>query len=201
MSIPVILVGPMLAAQWQFGINDPSFIAWLIFGVYFISAALCWRAGSGNSSKANPQTRELWRILSLALVVLGFNKQLDLHLLLKDVAGELVAKRDEIPKLLVVGGVVVLGLVAAVITWLAVKRFWRSLIDLRWVYGIFFALLGLQVLRFIPGPIADLLLAHVFTEEEGILHIHIIELFELAGLVAIGYLAHVAARETSASVS
>lgn len=181
-----ILVAPILA-QWKFGINDPSFIAWLICGVYFVAAGLCWRARDAAVSPATPQSRTLWTLLSLSLVVLGFNKQLDLHQLAAIAAKDLVAARHDVPQWLLA----VVGLCVAVaglaLTWLVVKRYARALVDLRWELGIFVSLLVLQVLRFLPGPISKLLLAHVITEEEGVLHIHIIELFELAGLVAISY--------------
>ena len=79
----------LLAAGWVFGANDNSFIAWLIFGLYFVVAWLCGltirkaAAESESGARRAPSwaavTPWLWTLLCPVLVVLGFNKQLDLH--------------------------------------------------------------------------------------------------------------------------
>ena len=72
---------------------------------------------------------------------------------------------------------------------LAAKSLRQSNREVRWAYGILAVLLAVLVLRFLPGPIADLLVTHVFTEEDGLLHVHTIELLELGCLTLLAALA------------
>ncbi len=61
---------------WTPGIGDPTWIGWTITIVYFVAALLCLRR----------RHERVWLGLGLAMLFLGFNKQLDLQELLKDVA-------------------------------------------------------------------------------------------------------------------
>ena len=106
---------------------------------------------------------------------------------------DLFARRTFSPWFLggwLLGGMIAIAILLAVVVWLFRFNILRKASnELRCAYVTLVSLLGLQVLRFLPGPISGLLLLHVFTEEEGLLHIHAIELLELGSLVAISYLA------------
>lgn len=69
---------------WSPRIGDPSFLGWLTVFGYFLASFLCARAAQGDVGSAN-----LWRVLALALAVLGINKQLDLQSLLTAIGREL----------------------------------------------------------------------------------------------------------------
>ena len=67
--------------SWSPTIGDPSLRGWLTVAAYGVAAAACWRA-AGRERRAEPARAGLellWRILAAALVLLGFNKQLDLQ--------------------------------------------------------------------------------------------------------------------------
>ena len=190
---------PIIAAsQWTFGINDPSLIAWLIFVVYFVTAILCWRARAGALPARESGTRILWIVLSFCLILLGLNKQLDLHRLVMDVGRELIAERKH--SLVLRGGIIAgTGVLAGCVLLLGLKFLRGSNREVRWAYAIFFDLLGVEVLRFLPGPMSGLLVTHVFTAEEGLFHIHTIELLELGSLTVIGLLARASVRRNEVS--
>ena len=180
---------------WKLLVNDPSLIAWVIVIAYFVTAALCWRARTSALLSAVSANGMHWAVLSFTMILLCINKQLDLHKVCLDFGRDLFAGRNVSPWLLgawLIGGMIGCAGLLAVTVWLLRVKFLRKPSrELCWAYAILVSFLGLQVLRFLPGPISSLLLLHVFTEEEGLLHIHFIELLELGSLVAISFLARV----------
>jgi len=66
--------------NWSPGIGDPSFGGWLTVVLYFGAAFLSYRA-AGYASKTGAARTEvlLWYLLTIGLVLLGINKQLDLQ--------------------------------------------------------------------------------------------------------------------------
>jgi hypothetical protein len=71
-----------LSHNWVLGANDPGLIGWLTVIAYLATAALCYATGR-IVSKAYACDRRpeqvFWFGLALALMALGFNKQLDLQ--------------------------------------------------------------------------------------------------------------------------
>src|SRR5262249_10354422 len=64
-------------AQWHPGIGDPTFVGWLTVIAYFVAAVLCvWRT---LREKFSSSRQIFWGILSVMMVLLGINKQLDLQ--------------------------------------------------------------------------------------------------------------------------
>lgn len=117
--------------NWKPAIGDPTLIGWLAVVGYFLSAVLCaWvavRLGRGDQA----QQQKSWWILSLVLVALGINKQLDLQGLLMEV-GRAFAYRHgvyEKRRFLQLGFLILLGLTSltALGLWFWMnRRHWRE---------------------------------------------------------------------------
>lgn len=74
----------MQESGWEPGIGDPSLLGWLTVFAYFGAAFLAYRSFRrlrALRTPANAQRRErlLWLLLTVAFVLLGLNKQLDLQ--------------------------------------------------------------------------------------------------------------------------
>lgn len=68
---------------WRPGIGDPTLMGWVTVVAYFGAALLCFReALAVKTNPANRDKRLFWWTLTVLLVFLGFNKQLDLQTLL-----------------------------------------------------------------------------------------------------------------------
>ena len=67
----------------QWGGEDPTAIAWACAVAYVVAGALCVVAGARLRLKPEslPTDRGIWIALGVVLVLLGLNKQLDLHTL------------------------------------------------------------------------------------------------------------------------
>ncbi|QIE57402.1 isopropylmalate isomerase [Pikeienuella piscinae] len=82
--------------RWSPGIGDPTLIGWFTVAAYFVAAALAirttmmLRAGGGARDRAE---FTFWVGTCIALILLGFNKQLDLQSLLTAL-GRCVAQID-----------------------------------------------------------------------------------------------------------
>lgn len=72
---------------WTPGIGDPTIYGWVTVAAYALGALCCWWA----SARAPKGERRFWLVLTLVMVFLCINKQLDLQTLLTD-AGRVEAK-------------------------------------------------------------------------------------------------------------
>ena len=82
------LLAVTTADGWRPGIGDPTFLGWFTVFAYFAAAAPCWLAWRHERNfTRDPLTARaaaflrphVWLGLSVLLVLLGFNKQLDLQ--------------------------------------------------------------------------------------------------------------------------
>jgi hypothetical protein len=64
--------------QWELGIGDPTIFGWVTVVSYATSAYLCWQTFTVGAGR----DRQAWRLVMIALIALGVNKQLDLQSLL-----------------------------------------------------------------------------------------------------------------------
>jgi hypothetical protein len=67
--------------HWVPGIGDPTVAGWVTVAAYFVAAWLCWRAAR-TARHYTPRKRRVpwfWSAFGIVLVLLGFNKQLDLQ--------------------------------------------------------------------------------------------------------------------------
>jgi hypothetical protein len=70
--------------NWKPGIGDPTFIGWFAVFAYFSTAALSAYVATQLDRRTRASQRKAWWILSLVLLALGINKQLDLQGLLME---------------------------------------------------------------------------------------------------------------------
>jgi hypothetical protein len=96
---------PAWMGSWRPGIGDPTAIGWLTTFSYVLATGLCLasyffisRASAHATSRATVVSDDrgearLWLALSIAMALLGINKQLDLQTLLTEV-GRTVARQQ-----------------------------------------------------------------------------------------------------------
>ena len=68
---------------WRPGIGDPTFMGWFTVFGYLLASFLCWRAAKTSLPRwkktGNAGPVFFWILVSILLLLLGFNKQLDLQ--------------------------------------------------------------------------------------------------------------------------
>jgi len=175
-----------MSDEWSLGINDPTLFAWLIVGFYLLGAVGCWRSQKKLSSKSRKEFPS-WQLLSCILILLGLNKQLDLHtpllMLIHRIQSEWVWSLEM--------GLAALVAVTMIIAIISLRHYRVGISSdymLLSAYGILAALLIVQVSRFSTYYIGSWLTYHLLNAE-GIWHLHLIELVELSLVVLICVLA------------
>jgi len=74
---------------WHPGIGDPTPMGWITVAGYALAAWFCWRAGRAQWRTKPDSSRYFWWLLTLGLVALGVNKQLDLQTWLTETGRQL----------------------------------------------------------------------------------------------------------------
>jgi len=104
--------------HWSPGIGDPTIVGWLTVFFYFSGAWQCYRLARSRSGTLVQRERSLWWVLTLGLLALGINKQLDLQSALTEI-GRIVAiqqgwfeRRHEIQGRFVYGVAAIAGFIA-----------------------------------------------------------------------------------------
>jgi hypothetical protein len=189
--------------RWHFGVGDPTFIGWFTFAAYFAAAWLCFaafrrsrglaRTGSGRVAELERTMSWLWALCTLAMLVLGANKQLDLQTLFLQVAKGISQRqgwyeqRHRYQVLFILG----LGMAgccsAALLGYLLRRVLFRArgaLLGLGLVFG--FVLLRAAFME------------HVGTAFGGLLGNRLAWLVELSGIAVLGWSAYHAERAGSA---
>lgn len=127
---------------WRPGIGDPTFMGWLTVVAYFGAAFLCIREFMKARKINGPREKTFfWATLSMLLVFLGINKQLDLQTLLTLTARRIAIAQGwyENRRIVQIFFVAVVG-IAGVFTILAMRLLVWKHTDLR------LTLIGLVVL-------------------------------------------------------
>ena len=82
----------MSQIEWRPGFHDTDLVGWITFVCYLVAAGLCFRTARlrrDDTDGAPKRTERLsWYTLSLLLLLLGINKQLDLQTLMTEVGRE-----------------------------------------------------------------------------------------------------------------
>jgi uncharacterized membrane protein (UPF0136 family) len=79
---------------WTPGIGDPTIAGWLTVVLYFAAAVVCFRVGRNREWGLSRSEVSLFRLLTLGLVALGVNKQLDLQTALTELGRMVAAEGD-----------------------------------------------------------------------------------------------------------
>jgi hypothetical protein len=125
--------------NWHFGIGDPTPMGWFILFMYVVAtvlAAKTWVAERKRRQQGLAASPNFWLVLTILLLFLGFNKQLDLQTLLQDTVRRM-AKANNWYKarrmyqytfiaLVVLAGLAMLG----TFSWLARKQWRRNFVAL-----------------------------------------------------------------------
>jgi hypothetical protein len=64
---------------WHVGIGDPTPIGWITVAAYFLAAFFSFQACRSSNLPGERKQRFFWGVLTVLLVLLGINKQLDLQ--------------------------------------------------------------------------------------------------------------------------
>lgn len=104
--------------RWSIGIGDPTALGWFTVIAYFSTAALCWYAASRPLQRydsVSMATPFLWRLLSVLLIVLGINKQLDFQSLLTQIGKDMAIAQGwyEQRRFIQLGFITALGILGA----------------------------------------------------------------------------------------
>ena len=125
----MVILGIVVYGRWKLGIDDPTIVGWLTTAAFIATALLCCvYARCPEPLKGH---RVFWWSLAVGLLLLGVNKQLDLHVLLEAVGRE-IAKRHgwyaqrRIIQMLFLAGLTTVSLVLAVFTAWALRGVWRQ---------------------------------------------------------------------------
>lgn len=68
--------------RWHPGIGDPTVVGWVTVAAYCVAALLCYRC---SKRYASTQQGQFWWALTLVLLALAINKQLDLQTWLTEI--------------------------------------------------------------------------------------------------------------------
>jgi hypothetical protein len=77
-----------LMGRWQPTIGDPSFIGWFTVGAYFVSALLSFFSAWTYQTK-DRRSFFFWNLVSLLMLLLAINKQLDLQSLFTEIGRQI----------------------------------------------------------------------------------------------------------------
>lgn len=152
-------------------------MGWSITFFYLATAVLCfWRAKQGSG-----QHRLFWFLIGLFLILMGFNKQLDLQTLLIQTAKHLSIQYGWYQH----RHKVVIGFIAALLLWGAVSQAWLYSVMEKLDRYEKLALLGLGVLfAFIAARAASFQHMDIFADSKMLAH-RIYWAMEISGIACI----------------
>ncbi len=139
MRLPWFLAATDTQGDWHFGIGDPTPMGWFIAIAYMvatIACALVWAAERKASRRGQPASPLFWSVLTVSLLFLGINKQLDLQTLLNDVGCRMARSQGWYDRrrgyqVLFIAVVASAGLLALCgFSWLARKQWKRNFVAL-----------------------------------------------------------------------
>ena len=134
---------------WRPGIGDPTLMGWVTVFAYFGAALLCLREFMAAHRRGSGREKKLfWAALTVLLMFLGFNKQLDLQTLLTLTARRIAIAQGwyDNRRIVQVLFVVIVGIAGALSVW-AMRRLVRKHVDLRLPLMGFVVLLVFIVVR------------------------------------------------------
>lgn len=174
-------------SEWKLGINDPTVVAWVVWGLYVIATLLCWQSQRMSSkARACKKRPASWGVLSFVLFLLSVNKQLDLHTF---VIQQL--RRFHIGTTAELLVYVIICAIAATLFFIVWRRSWTTRMKAAAI--ALFSIVAFQALRFSAMPMSEFLSVHPLADD-GVFHTHIIEVLEL---ILIGFICYCAYSNSS----
>jgi len=86
-----------LAGSWRPGIGDPHFMGWFTAGSYFACAVMAALLATFLNQMEEKRGSEFWFMITLLMVLLGINKQLDLQSLFAEMGRQIAIAQDWYP--------------------------------------------------------------------------------------------------------
>jgi hypothetical protein len=90
------LIGVIIDGQWRPGIGDPTPMGWMTVVAYLAASLACWRAAAARrktNRHEKSRSAPFWSLLSLILLFLAINKQLDLQSALTELGRRLIREQ------------------------------------------------------------------------------------------------------------
>jgi hypothetical protein len=112
--------------RWEIGIGDPTPLGWITVAAYALAAWLAWRNVGAARRTAVPES--FWVALTLLLLALGLNKQLDLQTWFSQAGRDLALEQGWYEQRRVVQALFIVALTAGALAavWWA-RRQWHTL--------------------------------------------------------------------------
>jgi hypothetical protein len=112
--------------RWEIGIGDPTPLGWITVAAYALAAWLAWRNVGAARRTAVPES--FWVALTLLLLALGLNKQLDLQTWFSQAGRDLALEQGWYEQRRVVQALFIVALTAGALAavWWACRQ-WHTL--------------------------------------------------------------------------
>lgn len=117
--------------RWEAGIGDPTLIGWVTVIVYFTVAIICLKAAT--SADSNKSEKLFWSYLTIFLIALGINKQLDLQSLLTQIGKDLAIAQGwyKDRRIFQLGFIILIGLVGVTGTAILMRTYLNANVALK----------------------------------------------------------------------
>jgi hypothetical protein len=171
-----------IESNWQPGVHDPTVMGWVTTIAYFIAAALCWRAWAGERY-AKIGAPRFWLLLTVVMLVLGVNKQLDFQTLLIGVGRSAARGEGWYERRRLVQAAFVVALASSAIAAMAWVLWWVRFCWRRYLP----ALLGMLIVAFfvlLQAASFDHVQDAVGARPALLKHVHVLE---LAGILLVAW--------------
>ena len=178
--------------RWRPGIGDPTPVGWLTVVAYLGAALLCWRTLRAERRLEEPARRLVlfWALMTVGMLALGINKQLDLQSFFTQVGRSLARRggwyesRGDVQRLFILA--LVCGAVGALLTMLCLLRHHLRAVGVALLGGVF--VLTFVVVRAASFHHVDVLLN---SRLEGV---RLNWVFELGGIALVAWGARIGRR-------
>jgi len=120
---------------WSLHVGDPYLMGWIIFGGYLIASILCLFTGISKAKlEVSHKNLIFWFGLSIIMLLLGINKQLDLQVLFIAI-GRIIAHsqgwfdiRREVQKIFIISSALSSLIFIAITSWFLKKQLLKNII-------------------------------------------------------------------------
>lgn len=112
--------------RWVASIGDPTIIGWVTVFIYFTVAIICRKAAS--SAGSNKSEKLFWLWLTILLIALGVNKQLDLQTLFTQIGRDLSIAQGwyKDRRIIQTGFIILIGLISVTGLTVLMKKYKNS---------------------------------------------------------------------------